>query len=140
MTGTSMTDSLQHINIVGFLGTSLNHHVVFIFMKFITGGSIASILHRFGTLPERALLYTHQILEGVTYLHLNRVIHRDIEGNNVMFVPTGVIKLIDFCVCLFLVSACRCFYRFSPGFVCSIILLFVFVSVCLQVLPWVCPR
>lgn len=89
--------TVSHINIVGFLGTSLYQHVVSIFMEYIPGGSIASILHRFGPLPERVLaLYTHQILEGVAYLHLNRVIHRDLKGNNVMLMPTGVIKLIDF--------------------------------------------
>ncbi|XP_040057036.2 uncharacterized protein map3k19 isoform X1 [Gasterosteus aculeatus] len=89
--------NLRHANIVGFLGTSLYQHVVSIFMEYIPGGSIASILQRFGPLPERVLaLYTHQILEGVAYLHLNRVIHRDLKGNNVMLMPTGVIKLIDF--------------------------------------------
>ncbi|RVE57812.1 hypothetical protein OJAV_G00203050 [Oryzias javanicus] len=89
--------TLQHINIVGYLGTSLDLHVVSIFMEYIPGGSVASIIHRFGPLPERVLaLYTQQILEGVAYLHRNRVIHRDIKGNNVMLMPTGVIKLIDF--------------------------------------------
>ncbi|XP_042350622.1 mitogen-activated protein kinase kinase kinase 19 [Plectropomus leopardus] len=89
--------TLRHTNIVGFLGTSLYQHVVSIFMEYIPGGSIASVLHRFGPLPERVLaLYTQQILEGVAYLHLNRVIHRDLKGNNVMLMPTGVIKLIDF--------------------------------------------
>ncbi|KAK1902783.1 Mitogen-activated protein kinase kinase kinase 19 [Dissostichus eleginoides] len=89
--------TLRHTTIVGFLGTSLQQHVVSIFMEYIPGGSIASILHRFGPLPERVLaLYTHQILEGVAYLHLNRVIHRDLKGNNIMLMPTGVIKLIDF--------------------------------------------
>uniref|UniRef100_A0A3P9AVL7 Mitogen-activated protein kinase kinase kinase 19 n=1 Tax=Maylandia zebra TaxID=106582 RepID=A0A3P9AVL7_9CICH len=89
--------TLRHINIVGFLGTSLQQHVVSIFMEYIPGGSIASIIHRFGPLPERVLaLYTQQILEGVAYLHMNRVIHRDLKGNNVMLMPTGVIKLIDF--------------------------------------------
>uniref|UniRef100_A0A8C7PXD3 Mitogen-activated protein kinase kinase kinase 19 n=1 Tax=Oncorhynchus mykiss TaxID=8022 RepID=A0A8C7PXD3_ONCMY len=64
---------------------------------YVPGGSIASVLHRFGPLPERVLaLYTRQILEGVSYLHLNRVIHRDLKGNNVMLMPTGVVKLIDF--------------------------------------------
>lgn len=89
--------TLRHINIVGFLGTSLHQHAVSIFMEYVPGGSIASILHRFGPLPERVLaLYTQQILEGVAYLHLNRVIHRDLKGNNIMLMPTGVIKLIDF--------------------------------------------
>uniref|UniRef100_A0A3Q1IHL9 Mitogen-activated protein kinase kinase kinase 19 n=1 Tax=Anabas testudineus TaxID=64144 RepID=A0A3Q1IHL9_ANATE len=89
--------TLRHSNIVGFLGTSLYQHVVSIFMEYIPGGSIASILHRFGPLPERVLaLYTHQIVKGVAYLHLNRVIHRDLKGNNVMLMPNGIIKLIDF--------------------------------------------
>ncbi|XP_062257868.1 serine/threonine-protein kinase PRP4 homolog isoform X2 [Platichthys flesus] len=89
--------ALSHINIVGFLGTRLYRHMVSIFMEYVPGGSISSILHRFGPLPERVLaLYTHQILEGVAYLHLNRVVHRDLKGNNVMLMPTGVIKLIDF--------------------------------------------
>lgn len=38
--------TLRHINIVGFLGTSLQQHVVSIFMEYIPGGSIASIIHR----------------------------------------------------------------------------------------------
>uniref|UniRef100_A0A8C8F893 Mitogen-activated protein kinase kinase kinase 19 n=1 Tax=Oncorhynchus tshawytscha TaxID=74940 RepID=A0A8C8F893_ONCTS len=89
--------NLHHGNIVGFLGTSLRDHMVSIFMEYVPGGSIASVLHRFGPLPERVLaLYTRQILEGVSYLHLNRVIHRDLKGNNVMLMPTGVVKLIDF--------------------------------------------
>uniref|UniRef100_A0A3B4Z6K4 Mitogen-activated protein kinase kinase kinase 19 n=1 Tax=Stegastes partitus TaxID=144197 RepID=A0A3B4Z6K4_9TELE len=81
--------TLSHINIVGFLGTSLYQHVVSIFMEYIPGGSIASILH------SSACLICYK-LQGVAYLHLNRVIHRDLKGNNVMLMPTGIIKLIDF--------------------------------------------
>ncbi|KAG9349117.1 hypothetical protein JZ751_029437, partial [Albula glossodonta] len=89
--------TLHHTNIVGFLGTTLQDNVVSIFMEYVPGGSIASIIHRFGPLPEKVLvLYTRQILEGVAYLHENRVIHRDLKGNNVMLMPTGIVKLIDF--------------------------------------------
>lgn len=89
--------SLNHTNIVGFLGTSLSESIISIFMEYVPGGSIASVVHRFGPLPERVFaIYTQQILQGVAYLHSNRVIHRDLKGNNIMLMPTGVIKLIDF--------------------------------------------
>lgn len=89
--------TLNHVNIVGFLGTCLQDNIVSIFMEFIPGGSISSILKRFGPLPEIVFSrYTRQILQGVSYLHENKVIHRDIKGNNIMLMQTGVIKLIDF--------------------------------------------
>ncbi|KAK3592514.1 hypothetical protein CHS0354_013848 [Potamilus streckersoni] len=91
--------TLNHKNIVGYLGTSLDEgeSVVNIFMQFVPGGSIASILARFGALDEAVFRrYTKQMLDGVEYLHVNDVIHRDIKGGNVMLMPNGIIKLIDF--------------------------------------------
>ncbi|XP_050976002.1 uncharacterized protein map3k19 isoform X2 [Labeo rohita] len=89
--------TLHHTNIVGFLGTALCENTVSIFMEYVPGGSISNILSRFGPLPEKVfVLYTRQILEGVAYLHANRVIHRDLKGNNIMLMPNGVVKLIDF--------------------------------------------
>ncbi|NXP66839.1 M3K19 kinase, partial [Chloropsis cyanopogon] len=89
--------TLKHVNIVTYLGTCLEDNILSIFMEFVPGGSISSILNRFGPLPEVVLCkYTKQILQGVAYLHDNRVVHRDIKGNNVMLMPNGVIKLIDF--------------------------------------------
>ncbi|XP_005390813.1 PREDICTED: mitogen-activated protein kinase kinase kinase 19 isoform X2 [Chinchilla lanigera] len=89
--------ALKHVNIVAYLGTCLEENVVSIFMEFVPGGSISSIISRFGPLPEMVVCkYTKQILQGVAYLHENCVVHRDIKGNNVMLMPTGIIKLIDF--------------------------------------------
>uniref|UniRef100_A0A8C3BEG6 Mitogen-activated protein kinase kinase kinase 19 n=1 Tax=Cairina moschata TaxID=8855 RepID=A0A8C3BEG6_CAIMO len=89
--------TLKHVNIVTYLGTCLEDNVLSIFMEFVPGGSISSIIHRFGPLTEIVFCkYTKQILEGVAYLHNNGVVHRDIKGNNVMLMPSGVVKLIDF--------------------------------------------
>ncbi|XP_062932022.1 mitogen-activated protein kinase kinase kinase 19 isoform X3 [Cynocephalus volans] len=89
--------ALKHVNIVAYLGTCLEEDIVSIFMEFVPGGSISSIINRFGPLPEMVFCkYTKQILQGVAYLHENCVVHRDIKGNNVMLMPTGIIKLIDF--------------------------------------------
>ncbi|KAM9235812.1 mitogen-activated protein kinase kinase kinase 19 [Leptosomus discolor] len=89
--------TLKHVNIVTYLGTCLEHNILSIFMEFVPGGSISSIINRFGPLPEIVLCkYTKQILQGVAYLHDNCVVHRDIKGNNVMLMPNGIVKLIDF--------------------------------------------
>ncbi|XP_028939484.1 mitogen-activated protein kinase kinase kinase 19 [Antrostomus carolinensis] len=89
--------TLKHVNIVTYLGTCLEDNILSIFMEFVPGGSISSIINRFGPLPEIILCkYTKQILQGVAYLHDNCVVHRDIKGNNVMLMPNGTVKLIDF--------------------------------------------
>lgn len=89
--------ALKHVNTVAYLGTCFEENVVSIFMEFVPGGSISSIINHLGPLPEIVFCkYTKQILQGVAYLHENCVVHRDIKGNNVMLTPTGQIKLIDF--------------------------------------------
>ncbi|KAL9978253.1 hypothetical protein ACROYT_G015751 [Oculina patagonica] len=93
----SLLKSLKHKNIVKFIGTCLDGGVVNIFMEYVPGGSIASILARFGCLDEPVFSrYTKQLLSGVSYLHSNNVIHRDIKGGNILVMPSGALKLIDF--------------------------------------------
>ncbi|XP_011403599.2 PREDICTED: mitogen-activated protein kinase kinase kinase 19-like [Amphimedon queenslandica] len=89
--------SLSHKNIVQYLGTSINETIVYIFMEYITGGSLQSILKRFGSLNEKTIVrYVRQMGRGLNYLHNNGVIHRDIKGANVMVSAHGTVKLIDF--------------------------------------------
>lgn len=93
----SLLKSLKHKNIVKFIGTCLDGGVVNIFMEYVPGGSIASLLARFGCLDESVFRrYTKQLLSGVSYIHGNNVIHRDIKGGNILIMPSGVLKLIDF--------------------------------------------
>lgn len=37
-----------------------------------------------------------QILEGLAYMHKNRLLHRDIKGGNILISDEGIVKLADF--------------------------------------------
>ena len=63
----------------------------------LSQGSIYQHLRDTGALNEiLARKYTRQILEGVAYLHDNRIVHRDIKGANILRDSNGNIKLADF--------------------------------------------
>ncbi|KAI4806629.1 hypothetical protein KUCAC02_017447 [Chaenocephalus aceratus] len=64
---------------------------------FMPGGSIKDQLKAYGALTEKVTRrYTRQILQGVSYLHSNMIVHRDIKGANILRDSTGNVKLGDF--------------------------------------------
>ncbi|KAJ3582019.1 hypothetical protein NHX12_015980, partial [Muraenolepis orangiensis] len=60
-------------------------------------GSIKDQLKSYGALTENVTRrYTRQILEGVSYLHSNMIVHRDVKGANILRDSVGTVKLGDF--------------------------------------------
>ncbi|KDD72142.1 protein kinase, partial [Helicosporidium sp. ATCC 50920] len=88
---------LRHPNVVQYLGTAQQGEELLIFLELVSGGSIASVVSRYGALEERvARRYTRQMTRGLAYLHSQGVIHRDIKGANILVDERGRIKLADF--------------------------------------------
>ncbi|KAL5060992.1 hypothetical protein RYX36_032596 [Vicia faba] len=88
---------LSHPNIVRYLGTVREEDTLNILLEFVPGGSISSLLGKFGAFPEAVIrTYTKQILLGLEYLHKNGIMHRDIKGANILVDNKGCIKLADF--------------------------------------------
>lgn len=92
-----MLQKLKHENIVRYLGTDRYKRVLCIYLEYVPGGSVSSILEEFGPLSEDVIMrYTGQILRGVHYLHTRKIVHRDIKGANVLISDSGRVRLVDF--------------------------------------------
>ncbi|XP_039123521.1 mitogen-activated protein kinase kinase kinase NPK1-like [Dioscorea cayenensis subsp. rotundata] len=89
--------NLSHPNIVRYLGTVREEETLNILLEFVPGGSISSLLGKFGSFPESVIkMYSKQLLQGLEYLHQNGIMHRDIKGANILVDNKGCIKLADF--------------------------------------------
>lgn len=90
---------LRHPNIVSYLGHDYVEHQLLIYLEYVPGGSMASILREFGPLDLKPLrMATRGLLEGLNYLHTQNppVVHRDIKGANVLVDLQFQVKLADF--------------------------------------------
>ncbi|KAJ1961347.1 Protein kinase of the Mitotic Exit Network [Dipsacomyces acuminosporus] len=97
-----MLRNLHHPNIVKYIGYEQTEHELDIILEYCEGGSLQSILRKFRKFPENLVgVYVAQILQGLSYLHLNAVVHRDIKPGNLLSTKEGIVKLADFGVARF---------------------------------------
>jgi len=94
-----LLSSLSHKNIVKYLRTeeSADGKFVDIILEYVPGGSLRSLLEKFGKFDEKIVkVYSRQLLAGLHYLHDKGIIHRDIKCANILVDSEGTIKLSDF--------------------------------------------
>lgn len=82
---------------MNYIGSEIVNNSFCIYLEYMSGGSICSIYQKYGTLKESIIkAYTRQILDGLVYLHDNKVAHCDLKGANVLVDQDGTVKLSDF--------------------------------------------
>jgi serine/threonine protein kinase/Tol biopolymer transport system component len=90
--------ALDHPNLCTIydVGTS-EDGLLFLAMALYAGETVKARLARDAPLPvHEALEITRQIVQGLTCAHAAGIVHRDLKPGNVMLLPDGTVKILDF--------------------------------------------
>ncbi|XP_072180179.1 mitogen-activated protein kinase kinase kinase kinase 4-like [Diadema setosum] len=95
----------HHRNIATYYGAFIKKGVkghddqLWLVMEFCGAGSVTDLVKatKGNALKEEWIAYIcREILRGLSHLHANHVIHRDIKGQNVLLTEDAEVKLVDF--------------------------------------------
>ncbi|CAF1295720.1 unnamed protein product [Rotaria magnacalcarata] len=97
----------NHRNIAMYYGAFINkslpgrneHDQLWLVMEYCGAGSITDLVKssKGNSLKEEWISFiSKEILNGLNHLHLNKIIHRDIKGQNVLLTENAEVKLVDF--------------------------------------------
>ncbi len=69
----------------------------YLLMEWLEGESLAQRMHRLGVVGVRdALDAAEQTCRALEVAHADGIIHRDVKPDNILLMPNGLIKLVDF--------------------------------------------
>jgi serine/threonine-protein kinase len=97
---------LQHRNVVTIHELGESDGTPYIVMEFLTGRDLEALLKRDPPLGlDEKLDVTIQLCVGLSYAHEQGIVHRDIKPSNVRVLEDGTVKILDFGIAKFAMSA-----------------------------------
>ncbi len=91
-----LASSLDHPNICTIFDLDEVEGVHFIAMQHVEGRNVRQLLGGRPLELKSALLIAIQVADALAAAHSRGVIHRDIKSGNVMVMPSGQVKILDF--------------------------------------------
>ncbi len=91
------TGNLQHKNIVTLYECGEESGVPYLVMELLLGQTVEALIKNKvpSSVLDKVRIMT-QVAEGLSYAHSKGVIHRDVKPSNIMLLPDGSVKIMDF--------------------------------------------
>lgn len=106
-----------HPNVVQFIDLAEDDENYYLFMEYCRGASLQSMLNRDGMINERLIpIIFKQLIQALSYLHTNKIAHRDIKPDNIIINNMHQLKLVDFGLCTNNTNSLRETFCGSPAY------------------------
>lgn len=95
----SLLKELNHLNIVKLLDIIHTDNKLFLVFEYLNQDLkkyMESYPDKNGLPPGLVKSYLFQLLQGISYCHTHRILHRDLKPQNLLLTTDGLIKLADF--------------------------------------------
>ena len=93
----SLGEQLHHPGIVRIHEAGEEAGRPFLAMELLSGRTLKQVLREDGAFPlRRALEVVRDIAQALDYAHAKGVVHRDLKPDNIMILPDGTVKVMDF--------------------------------------------
>ncbi|XP_072346042.1 serine/threonine-protein kinase PAK 4 [Scyliorhinus torazame] len=89
----------HHENVVEMYNSYLVDDELWVVMEFLEGGALTDIVTHTRMNEEQIATVCLSVLKGLTVLHAQGVIHRDIKSDSILLTHDGRVKLSDFGFC-----------------------------------------
>ena len=89
--------ALSHSHIVNIYDVGEQDGTYFMVMEYVEGDNLKAYIRQKGRLPvQEAIQIARQIAEALEQAHATGMVHRDIKPQNILFSPSGKVKVTDF--------------------------------------------
>ena len=91
----NILQSINHPNVIKLYDYKFDKNKLFLITEYCNLGDLSEWIKKDKT-PNEILIVIKQILDGINYLHENRIIHRDIKPQNILIQEPLIVKICDF--------------------------------------------
>ncbi len=101
--------NLQHKNIVTVYEYGESRGIPFIAMEYLEGETLQAIIARAAEVPlATKMRLMSEIADGLHYAHQRGVVHRDVKPSNIVVLPSGGVKIVDFGIARLIQNPLQC--------------------------------